>query len=103
LLFLLPKINEKGKPGLLYIGLYQYAPETSQQPSGAEEWGYDVVEAFLLTNLRGLHLGIIDIDLDRGPRPNAPYIEQHASTPIYSGSFLSKKSRLNIIIKYLCW
>jgi hypothetical protein len=70
---------------------------------GGDPWGDEVVEEFFLTNISGLDYDVFDIDLDRGPRPDAPYIEQQASTAIYSGKFLQKKSRLNIIIKFLSW
>jgi hypothetical protein len=69
----------------------------------AEPCGDEVAEEYLLSNLAGLNPRTFDIDLDRGPRPGAPYIEQQASTSIYTGAFLEKKSRLSIIIKYLGW
>jgi GTP cyclohydrolase FolE2 len=50
-----------------------------------------------------LPAGTIDVDLHRGPRAEAPYIEQQASILIYTGEFQSTPSRLNIIIKYLSW
>jgi hypothetical protein len=70
---------------------------------GEDPWGDDEVEGSLGYNPNYMDPGLMDIDLDRGPRPDAPYLEQQASTPIYTGEFESKKSRLNIIIKYLCW
>lgn len=42
----------------------------------------------------------LNIDLERGPDPDAPYIEQQAATPIYTGA---QCSRLNFIIKILSW
>ena len=70
---------------------------------GGDPWGDEDLQEYLLTKLCGMDPDTIDIDLDRGPRPGAPYIEQQASTPIYIGEFLEKKSRLNIIIKFLSW
>jgi hypothetical protein len=68
-----------------------------------DEWGDDVMQETLSPNVGPIDPGIMDIDLERGPRADAPYLEQQASTAIYTGVFLEKKSRLNIIIKYLCW
>lgn len=42
----------------------------------------------------------LNINLDAGPDPNTPYIEQELSTPIYTGA---QRSRLNFIIKILSW
>lgn len=68
-----------------------------------DQWGDDVLEGYLLSNLGAVDPSVMDIDLDRGPREGAPYIEQQASTSIYTGAFENKRSRFNIIIKYLCW
>jgi hypothetical protein len=68
-----------------------------------DPWGDDDVEEYFTETGGGLGAPTFDIDLDRGPRPDAPYIEQQASTPIYNGKFETKKSRLNIIIKFLSW
>lgn len=64
------------------------------------EW---TMEEYLFSNLGGLDPQMLDIDLDRGPRLDAPYLEQQASTAIYIGSFLYKKGKLNIIVKCLYW
>jgi hypothetical protein len=68
-----------------------------------DQWGDDEVEEFLMGNPGSVGGTHFDIDLDRGPHPDAPYIEQEASTAIYTRKFENKKSRLNIIIKYLSW
>jgi hypothetical protein len=85
---------------LAFLGCGQTYPEAA--PVG-DAWGDDEIEKSLSPDAGGKDHGAMDIDLDRGPRPDAPYLEQQASTAIYTGAFEEKKSKLNIIIKYLCW
>lgn len=54
----------------------------------------------LLMNVAGLMAGSFDIDIERGPLPDASFIEQQASTAVYTGA---KQSRLTMIIKFLSW
>jgi hypothetical protein len=57
-----------------------------------DAWGDDVIEESLNPNVGAMDHGTMDIDLERGPRPHFPYLEQQASTSIYSGAFKLKKN-----------
>lgn len=70
-----------------------------EQPPQSDEWGADPEHVdYMLSNIA--NLDGVGIDLERGPDPEATYMEQQASTLIYTGA---RRSRLHFIIKLLSW
>jgi hypothetical protein len=79
----------------IYERDYLGAPTDLLEDISQRPWGDVDVVNHILTNLGGMVREDLAIDLERGPVEGLSYLEQEATTPIYTGS---SKSRLHFII-----